>query len=316
MNSDSGCACRGAARARCRWRCRRPSRRGRAGRTRRASAGAARRSACPRRGAFGEGEVHRNRLRAGADLERDAVIAQQQAEPLPDKWAEQLRPRQRGPGAGAGEAVGEPRSRRAPRCRCVRARSRRNVRPDVRRRRRCSASRRWAMPGISRWHAPWARALRVSKGRGGEGGLVARVVIVAGFASGAPGIESAEAGFAAEDSANSTDAVDLPRKIPVRLDKLSFHCSSGGSSIAKVIVLGSGRIGTTSAWHLAQAGHEVTVIDRQDNAGAKPATPTPARCRLATRRPGRARPKLPSKRWRLLMQHRPLVDPPEPRYWR
>ena len=35
----------------------------------------------------------------------------------------------------------------------------------------------------------------------------------------------------------------------------------------KVIVLGSGVIGTTSAWHLAQAGHEVTVIDRQDGAG-------------------------------------------------
>jgi D-amino-acid dehydrogenase len=35
----------------------------------------------------------------------------------------------------------------------------------------------------------------------------------------------------------------------------------------KVIVLGAGVIGTTSAWYLAQAGHEVTVIDRQDGAG-------------------------------------------------
>lgn len=35
----------------------------------------------------------------------------------------------------------------------------------------------------------------------------------------------------------------------------------------KVIVLGAGVVGTTSAWFLAQAGHEVTVIDRQPGAG-------------------------------------------------
>ncbi|HEY5799305.1 MAG TPA: FAD-dependent oxidoreductase, partial [Burkholderiaceae bacterium] len=35
----------------------------------------------------------------------------------------------------------------------------------------------------------------------------------------------------------------------------------------KVIVLGSGVIGTTSAYYLARAGHEVTVIDRQPQAG-------------------------------------------------
>ena len=32
----------------------------------------------------------------------------------------------------------------------------------------------------------------------------------------------------------------------------------------KVAILGSGVIGVTSAWYLSQAGHEVTVIDRQD----------------------------------------------------
>mgnify|MGYP001051791117 FL=1 len=31
----------------------------------------------------------------------------------------------------------------------------------------------------------------------------------------------------------------------------------------KVIVLGAGVIGVTSAWYLAQAGHDVTVVDRQ-----------------------------------------------------
>jgi D-amino-acid dehydrogenase len=34
----------------------------------------------------------------------------------------------------------------------------------------------------------------------------------------------------------------------------------------KVVVLGAGVIGTTSAWYLAKAGHEVTVIDRQADA--------------------------------------------------
>ena len=36
----------------------------------------------------------------------------------------------------------------------------------------------------------------------------------------------------------------------------------------KVIVLGAGVIGVTSAYYLAKAGHEVTVIDRQPGAGA------------------------------------------------
>jgi D-amino-acid dehydrogenase len=35
----------------------------------------------------------------------------------------------------------------------------------------------------------------------------------------------------------------------------------------KVIVLGAGVIGTTSAWYLARDGHEVTVVDRQPEAG-------------------------------------------------
>ena len=34
----------------------------------------------------------------------------------------------------------------------------------------------------------------------------------------------------------------------------------------KIVVLGSGVIGVTSAWYLAKAGHEVTVIDRQPEA--------------------------------------------------
>jgi D-amino-acid dehydrogenase len=35
----------------------------------------------------------------------------------------------------------------------------------------------------------------------------------------------------------------------------------------KVLVLGAGVIGTATAWYLVEAGHEVTVVDRQDAAG-------------------------------------------------
>ncbi|WP_153129930.1 D-amino acid dehydrogenase [Dechloromonas hortensis] len=35
----------------------------------------------------------------------------------------------------------------------------------------------------------------------------------------------------------------------------------------RILVLGAGVVGTTSAWYLAQAGHEVTVVDRQPAAG-------------------------------------------------
>ena len=64
----------------------------------------------------------------------------------------------------------------------------------------------------------------------------------------------------------------------------------------KVLVLGSGVVGVTSAWYLAQAGHEVVVVDRQPgparetsfaNAGVK--------YRQAILHPGPA-PAFPSRR--------------------
>src|SRR4051812_12619636 len=35
----------------------------------------------------------------------------------------------------------------------------------------------------------------------------------------------------------------------------------------KVLILGAGVIGTTTAWYLAERGHDVTVVDRREGAG-------------------------------------------------
>jgi D-amino-acid dehydrogenase len=78
-------------------------------------------------------------------------------------------------------------------------------------------------------------------------------------------------------------------------------------SIVKVLVLGSGVIGVTSAYYLARAGHEVTVVDRQP----KPALET-SFANAGEVSPGYsspwAGPGVPVKaiKW-LLMRHGPLV---------
>ena len=86
----------------------------------------------------------------------------------------------------------------------------------------------------------------------------------------------------------------------------------------KVIVLGSGVIGTTSAWHLAQAGHEVTVIDRQDSAGKETSYANAGEVSPGYSAPW-AGPGVPVKaiKW-LLMHHSPLVIKPmlDPAMWR
>ena len=80
----------------------------------------------------------------------------------------------------------------------------------------------------------------------------------------------------------------------------------------KVLILGSGVIGVTSAYYLARAGHEVTVVDRQ---GA-PALET-SFANAGEVSPGYASPwagpGVPVKaiKW-LLMKHGPLVIRPNP----
>lgn len=79
----------------------------------------------------------------------------------------------------------------------------------------------------------------------------------------------------------------------------------------RVIILGSGVVGVTSAWYLAQAGHEVTVLDRQPAAGMETSFANAGQVSPGYSAPW-AGPGIPLKaiRW-LLMRHRPLVVWPQ-----
>ena len=78
----------------------------------------------------------------------------------------------------------------------------------------------------------------------------------------------------------------------------------------KVIVLGSGVIGVASAYHLALAGHEVTVVDRQPAAALETSYGNAGEVSPGYSAPW-AGPGVPIKavKW-LLMHHRPLVIRP------
>ncbi len=78
----------------------------------------------------------------------------------------------------------------------------------------------------------------------------------------------------------------------------------------QVIVLGSGVIGVACAYHLAGAGHEVTVIDRQPAVGLETSYGNAGEVSPGYSSPW-AGPGVPLKaiKW-LLMQHRPLVIRP------
>ncbi|MFT8644226.1 D-amino acid dehydrogenase [Gluconacetobacter sp.] len=86
----------------------------------------------------------------------------------------------------------------------------------------------------------------------------------------------------------------------------------------KIIILGGGVVGVTSAWYLAQAGHTVTVIDRQPAAGLETSFANAGQVSPGYSSPW-AGPGVPLKavRW-LLMAHRPFVFRPmaDPHQWR
>ena len=63
----------------------------------------------------------------------------------------------------------------------------------------------------------------------------------------------------------------------------------------KIIVLGAGVIGVTSAWSLAKAGHEVTVLDRQPAPAFETSFANAGEVSPGYSAPGR-RPACPSRR--------------------
>ena len=75
----------------------------------------------------------------------------------------------------------------------------------------------------------------------------------------------------------------------------------------KIAILGSGVIGVTSAWYLAQAGHEVVVIDRQDGPALETSFANAGEISPGYASPWAA-PGIPMKaaRW-LIMKHAPLI---------
>lgn len=86
----------------------------------------------------------------------------------------------------------------------------------------------------------------------------------------------------------------------------------------KIIVLGSGVIGTVSAYYLAQEGHEVTVVDRQPGAGLETSYANAGEVSPGYSAPW-AGPGIPLKavKW-LMMRYSPLAIRPsvDPEMWR
>ncbi|MEH6773601.1 MAG: D-amino acid dehydrogenase [Cereibacter changlensis] len=80
----------------------------------------------------------------------------------------------------------------------------------------------------------------------------------------------------------------------------------------KIVVLGAGVIGVTSAWQLARAGHEVTVIDRQPAAALETSFANAGEISPGYSSPWAA-PGIPMKalKW-MFMEHSPLIIQPRP----
>ena len=85
----------------------------------------------------------------------------------------------------------------------------------------------------------------------------------------------------------------------------------------KILVLGSGVIGVSTAWYLAKSGHEVTVLDRQPGPGLETSFANAGEISPGYSAPW-AGPGIPQKaiKW-LLMQDGPLVLRPklDPQMW-
>ena len=75
----------------------------------------------------------------------------------------------------------------------------------------------------------------------------------------------------------------------------------------KIAVLGAGVVGVTSAWYLARAGHEVTVVDRQEAAAMETSFANGGQISWGAANPWAA-PGIPRKAlgW-MFQRHAPLV---------
>jgi D-amino-acid dehydrogenase len=80
----------------------------------------------------------------------------------------------------------------------------------------------------------------------------------------------------------------------------------------RIVILGSGVIGVTSAWYLAQAGHEVTVLDRQPAPALETSFANAGEVSPGYSAPWAA-PGVPLKalKW-MFMKHAPLIIQPRP----
>src|SRR5579864_6410614 len=85
-----------------------------------------------------------------------------------------------------------------------------------------------------------------------------------------------------------------------------------GGNIVRVIVLGGGVIGVSTAYYLARAGHDVTVVERQAGVALETSFANAGEISPGYSAPWAA-PGLPLKalKW-LFMKHRPLVIRPHP----
>ena len=83
-----------------------------------------------------------------------------------------------------------------------------------------------------------------------------------------------------------------------------------GTGKMRVVILGAGVIGVTSAWYLAEAGHEVTVIDRQSGPALETSFANAGEISPGYASPWAA-PGIPMKavKW-LFMHHAPLIIQP------
>ena len=86
----------------------------------------------------------------------------------------------------------------------------------------------------------------------------------------------------------------------------------------KIVILGAGVIGTSTAYYLAKAGHEVTVIERQSGAALETSFANAGEVSPGYSAPW-AGPGVPMKavKW-LMMEHSPLAIRPstDPAMWR